>query len=198
MGTINVDQVANYALIIQNKVINVDQVVAYALVAGRSASGFTIDYKQHIANSIKLTHNVNLAVSDFDLGVPITKVNGGFNAEIPFTAKPSSGYQGTINLAYVRLPIGDLLIGRDLSTFKYVAGAATTRDMLDVFNAKFGTKVERTEIVDEPLGQSGDTIFKASADSVFFEPGSQVSVGSLAPTLADMFTVKDLNGFQPA
>lgn len=185
MGTINVDQVSSYALTVQDKVIQVDQVSAYALVAGRSAAAFTIDYKQHIANSIKSVHNVTLAVSDFDLGTPVTKANGRFNAEIPFTVKPSSGYRGTINLAYMRYPIADFTYGRDLDTFKYVPGAVTTRDMLDAFNTKFGTKIARTEIVDETLNPTGDTIFKASADSVFFEPGSQVNMGVIVASARD-------------
>jgi hypothetical protein len=185
MGTIKVDQVSAYALTTQNKVISVDSVSAYALVSARSAAGFTLDYKQHIANSIKANHNVTLALSDFDLGTPITKVAGRFNAEIQLSVKPSSGFRGSVNLAYTRYPIDDLAYGRNLDTFKFVPGALTTGDMLDAFNAKFGTKVARSEIVDEALNQSGDTYFKASASSVFFEPGSQVNMGVIVPSARD-------------
>lgn len=165
--------------------ITLDQVSAYALVSSQVVLTYTLEVKQHIANSIKQGHNVTLLPTDFDLGIPVAKDQMRFNAEIPLTAKPSSGYSGTINLAYYRAAIADIAVARDLDVFKFVPGTATTRDMMAAFNTKFGTKIEPTEIVDEPLNQTGDTIFKASAESIRFVPGSQINMGVLVPSARD-------------
>ena len=165
--------------------INVDQLAAYALVSPLAVSTYSVSYKQAIADAIKGTHNVTLQLVDFDLGTPVAKTVERFNTEIQLSVKPSSGFSGSMALAYTRMPIDNIGNGRDLDSFKYAQGANTTRDMLGVFNNKYGTKIDLTEIVDEPLNQTGDTIFKAASTAVLFLPGSQLNMGVLVPSDRD-------------
>lgn len=190
MALIKLDQVAGYALVLQPQVIKLDQVAAYALVGLKMVNQYKVDAKQQIADSINSEHRLSLRVDDFDLGVPSIETAGRFNAKISISVKPSSGFSGSMDLLYARAPIEDIVVGRDLDLFRYNGEAVTTHEYLDVFNSIYGTKLTASDIVDEPIPTDTSTKFKATPDSLFFDPGTEVDVGILCPSARD-FELKD-------
>lgn len=179
MPTINLDQVAGYGLVRQPPTVRLDQVGAFALVGTSKALTYTTEVKQHVANSINATHNLNLKVADFDLGAPSNAQNGKYNASVRATMKPSSGYSGNIDLAYQRQNISDLILGRNMDLFKRTEGALLTTDYVAKFNSLFGTKITTADIVSESVPTSATCFFTAADTSIWFIPGTKVDMGIL-------------------
>lgn len=165
--------------------VNVDQISAVVMVADAVVLPFTTEVKQHVVNSIKLSQNLSITVNDVDLGAPSNEDNGAYNAKLPVTFKPSSGYRGTLPMAYMRYNIQDLVVGRDLDTLKYDKAMTRTVDILPVFNALFGTKVSAIDVVDEAIPLNGPCTLEAAPTSIWFTPGTKVTVGYLAPSDRD-------------
>lgn len=161
--------------------VNVDQISAAVMVADKVVPPFTTEVKQHVTDSIKLSQNLSITVNDIDLGAPYNADDGAYNAKLPVTFKASSGYRGTLQMAYMRYDLVNLLNGRDPDVLKYDKAMTRTVDILPVFNALFGTKVSAIDVVDEPIPLDGPCVLEAAATSIWFKPGTKATVGHLAP-----------------
>jgi hypothetical protein len=125
------------------------------------------------------------------IGKPVANGSG---AQTTVTISPTetSAYRVPVQVVYNRRYINVLaalkLVPKDYANVAAVIAAIRAKGIL-VEDADFDlTKCKVT----------ANTIYLvANKDSYFFVAGSFVSMGSL-PTLADVFDVKNLNGFEPA
>lgn len=160
---------------------------------------FTLDAKQHIANSINAQNSLTLKVADFTITNPIAAVTGSYNSKATFTLLPSSGYKGSKDLAFTRFPLSNLLTGKDITLLKPKAGVTTVSGLVDTFNQTFGTQLTANDFVAGDLSQTGNTTLTASDTSLFFIPGGTIDVGFVYPGSArdselDIYAWPDLVG----
>lgn len=185
MPTVKVDQVAAYAILKQPDVMRVDQVAAYAVVSSPPTDSFTIEVKQHIVDSINLTHQKGFVLADLTLGVPVTEINDRFNAKLNVAFKPSSGYRGNLDFSYFRFPVKDIVGARNLDILKYDKVMTTTDQVVTRFNTTFGTALSPSDFKSAPIPQDGPCTLEASDNSMYFQPGTQVNVGWMCPSDRD-------------
>lgn len=185
MATAKLDMVSGYALVDQEPVAKLDLVSANALVAGTLPNRYLVDVKTHIAQSINRNHMLSLKPEQFELGSIVKEDNNRFNARIEITALPASGYSGKMQVWFTRAPIEDIVANRDLDVFKYDGQVVNTRDLVPLFNSTFGTKLAPEDVVDEPIPTDRSTVLRASPESIWFEPGTEVDVGVLCPSARD-------------
>lgn len=185
MATVNVDQVAGFALVSQPMTMRLDQAIAYALVDQVTVLPYTTELKQHITNSINKTHNLSLTIDHFTMGAAVAVNNTKYNASLHATFLPASGFSGEIDLAFNRAGIADVVVNRNLDTLKYDKVMTRTPQALAVFNTLFGTKLTALDIVDAAIPQDAPCVLQAAPTSIWFVPGSQVSIGVLCPSDRD-------------
>lgn len=185
MSTVKLDQVTGYALVRQSPIIKLDQVTAYALVGDKVVDDYLVTAKEHVVRSINSSHRLSLRINDVELGIPSPASGGRYNSVIDVTALPSSGFSGSISLSYLRKGIEDIVYNRDLDIFRYNGLVQTTRDLVPLFNSTFGTKLAPEDVVDEPIPTDRSTVLRASPESIWFEPGTEVDVGVLCPSARD-------------
>lgn len=185
MATAKLDMVSGYALVDQEPVAKLDLVSANALVAGTLPNRYLVDVKTHIAQSINRNHMLSLKPEQFELGAVVKEDSNRFNARIEITAQPASGYSGKMQVWFTRAPIEDIVVNRDLDIFKYDGLVVNTRDLVPLFNSTFGTQLAPEDVVDEPIPTDRSTVLRASPESIWFEPGTEVDVGVLCPSARD-------------
>jgi len=185
MATVKVDQVAAYAILKQPDVLRVDQVAAYAVLSTLPTDPFKVEVTQHIIDSINVTHQKGFVAADLTLGVPVAEVKDRFNTKLNVVFKPSSGYRGNMDFAYYRFPAKEIVVNRDLDILKYDKVMTTTDQVVTRFNTTFGTALTPSDFKSAPIPQDGPCTLEASANSMYFQPGTQINVGWMCPSDRD-------------
>ncbi|MNY36506.1 hypothetical protein D3C86_1710000 [compost metagenome] len=114
------------------------------------------------------------------------------------TAKKASGYSGSYTFQYQRFALTVPFDGQALDLPTSVG--STVHATLDAINAKFGVKLETTDVVDGPIANGAVSVTLTVKDtSVLYLPGSFVTLGQSDADVpfATIAPVTDLLGFDP-
>lgn len=137
--------------------------------------------------------------SQISIGEPAASNAVAFaNTTVVVTALPGSGYLGTCNLYYSRIPVSSVFVTTTQWLLGSITTATTLSALLPQINTLYGTYLDVTDIVDQPVpvGTTKLTITIA-ATSYVYQPGTQVQLeNTVALTTAIATTA--LNGFQDA
>lgn len=121
-----------------------------------------------------------------------------FNTSVLLTAVPGNGFKGTYTFRYNRVPLADAFAGKEMTlTGTY----ANVHAALSAINTKFGVALEQKDVANTTIGTPGGQItLTAVAASTYYTPGTQVTLNASGstPSLADLASVTDLDGFDPS
>ena len=154
---------------------------------------------------------IDLANSENGVAVPYNAVTLGSptvhpvgeegNTALTVAAVEGAGYQGSVDLTYSRISIGDLFLNAGIETIQIEGNAATTHGLVEAIAQAYGIILTTNDIVDEAIeyDAEGNAIAQLNiADGSLIYTGS-VTVDIQAPvagetSLSDVYSVTVLNG----
>jgi len=116
------------------------------------------------------------------------------NTSVTLTAKPGSGYKGSIELHYSRIPLSKYFPDPRW-LLPATATETTIHALLPAINAAYGVNLSTAEIADAPVPANATTVtLEALAGSYVFQEGSRFA---FATPLANVVTKRQTKGFYP-
>ena len=116
------------------------------------------------------------------------------NTSVTLTAKPGSGYQGSIELHYNRIPIATYFPNVEW-LLPATTEATTVHALLPAINAAYKLNIAASELVDHPVPANVTTaLLEVTEGSYVFQPGSRIK---FATPLSKMVAVTQTKGFYP-
>jgi hypothetical protein len=116
------------------------------------------------------------------------------NTSVTLTAKAGSGYKGSIELHYNRVPIANYFPNPEW-LLPPVAAATTVHALLPAINAAYGVNIATSEVVDHPvLANTTTAVLEVVAGSYVFQEGSRFT---FATPLSKAVATRQTKGFYP-
>lgn len=160
----------------------------------------------NVIDLINVTNGTNLTDAIIEIGAPVewTDPEGQNtrNTELTVTAKPGSGYTGSVPVRFTRLDLANFPAA---GTLEYtLTGTDTVGDILSAVATQLGVLEEAVEldIVEVPTVDEGETVtinILATVGSLLYVGQAPVTVFPNTTDLNNEVTQSDLNGFdEPA
>lgn len=196
-----VRKITGFALTTVPEPVTLRKVSGYALIDVVKLPNFSLSGAVVLLAAINKEKNVNFTANQLTFGVPqvVADATQYFNTTILVTAKKVSNYSGSYTFQYRRFTLD---VGFNGQTLDLPAGMGSTiHASLGVINAKFGVKLETTDVVDGPVVNGATSVTLTVKDSsILYIPDSKVTLGTPDTDIpfATVAPVTDALGFDPA
>lgn len=164
--------------------ITINNLHAGALRRKIPATRFKLGYKEEVLGSLGDALGQTLLPANYDLTLGTVVAGQPEYVNLRLTAKKPSGYRRYSDVTYRRSDVETLLPLIDLESLKPTVSVPldTTAQIIARINTLFGTKLTELDFVEAPTQAGVERVLTTRAESFYFQPGGQITLGRLDQT----------------